>query len=120
MIDAGMLTPEEAAHSPQRNVILKALGAEDKLEPDLSQFARARGDYLLLCSDGLSNKVGDIEMRDIVLKSKTLNAACAELVALANERGGEDNITVILAHFDGAGLPAPESVAKWGGKVEHL
>jgi serine/threonine protein phosphatase PrpC len=109
MIDAGLMTPEEAAHSSRRNVILKALGAKDEIEPDLSQVALARGDHLLLCSDGLSDKVGDVEICDIALKAKTLDAACARLVALANERGGEDNITVILARFDGVGLPVPET-----------
>jgi protein phosphatase len=120
LVDAGVLTPEEAAHSPQRNFILKALGAEDELEPDLSRVELASGDYLLLCSDGLSNKVGNVEMRDIALKTKTLGAACIQLVALANERGGEDNITVILARFDGVGLPAPETGAERRIQVERL
>lgn len=69
MIDAGMLTPEEAAVSSHRNVILKALGAKDELEPDLSLIRLAGGDYLLLCSDGLSNKVGNVEMHDIVCEA---------------------------------------------------
>jgi serine/threonine protein phosphatase PrpC len=120
LIDAGMMTPEEAAHSSRRNVILKALGAKDEIEPDLSQVALARGDHLLLCSDGLSDKVDDVEMRDIALNAKTLDAACARLAALANERGGEDNITVILARFDGAGLPAPETSDGRRIPVEHL
>lgn len=120
LVDAGVLTPEQAAHSPQRNVILKALGANDELEPDLSRVKLARGDYLLLCSDGLSNKVGNVEMYDIALKSESLGAACAQLVTLANERGGEDNITVILARFDGAGLPAPETSDGRRILVEHL
>jgi protein phosphatase len=120
LIDAGLLKPEEAAHSPQRNVILKALGAADELEPDLSRVRLASGDCLLLCSDGLSNKVRDTEMHDIVLKAGTLNAACVQLVALANERGGEDNITVILARFDGAGLPVPDTSAETHIQVEHL
>src|SRR5574341_1123886 len=120
LVDAGVLTPEEAAHSPQRNVILEALGAKDELEPDLSRVKLASGDYLLLCSDGLSNKVGNVEMCDIALKSKSLGAACAQLVSLANRHGGEDNITVILARFDGAGLPAPETSAGRRILVEHL
>jgi serine/threonine protein phosphatase PrpC len=118
LIDAGLLKPEEIAHSSQRNVILKALGAADELEPDLSRVRLASGDCLLLCSDGLSNKVGDTEMRDIVLEAETLNAACVQLVALANEYGGEDNITVILARFDGAGLPGTS--AEPHIQVEHL
>jgi serine/threonine protein phosphatase PrpC len=120
LIDAGVMTPEEAAHSSRRNVILKALGARDEIEPDLSRVALARGDHLLLCSDGLSNKVDAVEMRDVAVKTKTLDAACARLVALANERGGEDNITVILARFDGVGLPSPETGNDQGIPVERL
>jgi protein phosphatase len=109
LIDAGVMTPEEATYSSRRNVILKALGAKDEIEPDLSLVALARGDHLLLCSDGLSDKVDDVEMRNIALRAEPLDAACARLVDLANERGGEDNITVILARFDGVGLPSPET-----------
>jgi len=120
LIDAGVLTPEEATHSSQRNVILKALGAKDEIEPDLSRVGLSRGDHLLLCSDGLSNKIDAVEMRDIALKANTLDAACARLVALANDRGGEDNITVILARFDGMGLPALGRSADQHILVERL
>lgn len=101
LIDAGVLKPEEAAQSSQRNIILKALGSADELAPELSRVRLASGDCLLLCSDGLSNKVADAEMLEIVLKADTLPRACTQLVDLANERGGDDNITVILVRVDG-------------------
>jgi len=69
LIDAGVLTPEEATHSSQRNVILKALGAKDEIEPDLSRVGLSRGDHLLLCSDGLSNKIDAVEMREVVVEA---------------------------------------------------
>jgi serine/threonine protein phosphatase PrpC len=105
MLDAGQLTEERAAHSPLRHVILHALGADDQLQPQLSFFDLERGDCVLLCSDGLSNKVGDVEVHDIVREIASLGEAGERLVALTNERGGEDNITLIMARLDGAGWP---------------
>lgn len=112
MLDAGQITEETASHFPYRNVILQALGAGDTIEPELCFVMLERGDHLLLCSDGLHNKVSDVEMRDIVLEAKSLNDACARLIALANERGGEDNITLIVARFDGTGWPLPEKTTE--------
>lgn len=120
LLDAGQLTEEMASHSRFRNVILHALGVEDVIEPGLSFFSIERGDYLLLCSDGLSNKVGNIEIRDIVGESASLGEAGERLIRLANERGGEDNITTIIARFDGAGWPLPESATNQEIKVGYL
>jgi serine/threonine protein phosphatase PrpC len=106
MLDAGQLTKEAAATFPYRNVILHALGAEDEVEPDISIVTLEQRDCLLLCSDGLSNKVGNVEMHDLVVESESLGIACERLVTLANERGGEDNITVVVARFEGEGLRA--------------
>jgi protein phosphatase len=107
MLDAGQITEVMAANFPYRNVILHAMGAEDEVEPDISILTLAQGDYLLLCSDGLSNKVRNVEMHDMILESESLGSACERLVALANERGGEDNITVLVALFEGAGFRVP-------------
>jgi serine/threonine protein phosphatase PrpC len=119
LVDAGVITEQDAIKSPYRNVILHALGAEDDLEPELSAVTLARGDYLLLCSDGLSNKVGNVEMHDIVLEAESLSAACSRLVALANERGGEDNISVIVARFDGKQLPVLDEGADRRIRIER-
>jgi PPM family protein phosphatase len=110
-LDAGQITDEKATHFRFRNVIVHALGAEDEVEPAISSVRLARADHLLLCSDGLSNKVGNVEMYELVLSSESLSDACEWLVGLANGRGGEDNITLIVACFDGKELPAVKKVA---------
>ncbi|HEY7546292.1 MAG TPA: Stp1/IreP family PP2C-type Ser/Thr phosphatase [Blastocatellia bacterium] len=120
LIDAGVITPEESEKSPYRHVVLHALGVADDVEPEISAVALARGDHLLLCSDGLSNKVGNVEMHDVVREAETTGAACARLVALANERGGEDNITVVLARFDGERLPSVKTTLDRRIRVERL
>ena len=111
MLDAGQITEEKAAHFRFRKEKLQALGAEDEVEPDISCVRLARGDHLLLCSDGLCNKVGNVEMYELVLASESLSDACEWLVGLANARGGEDNITLVVARFDGTELPVVQEVA---------
>ena len=99
LVDIGQMTKEEAAQSPKRHVILQALGVRDEIEPEVSAVPLAHDDYLVLSSDYLMQKVNDAEMWGVINRASTLNSACAELVALANGRGGEDNITVIVARF---------------------
>ncbi len=103
LLDSGRIKLEEADRYPN-NVITQAIGADAKLRPALSQLTLERNDYLLICSDGLTNKVSDAEMLQIVRASVSLDVACRRLVNLANDRGGEDNITVIIARFDGEAL----------------
>jgi len=74
----------------------------------LNRFTLRQGDRLLLCSDGLTGKVKDDEIRRALAPGASLDAACTQLVALANARGGEDNITVVLAEMGGDGLRALE------------
>lgn len=104
LVEAGELTEEEAAQSERRNIILQALGPDAKVKVDLTYQEVRRGDVLVICSDGLSGQVKKEEIVEIVSKERDLVAACERLIALANERGGPDNITVILARFDGDGL----------------
>ena len=104
LVEAGELTEEEAAHSERRNIILQALGPDPKIKVDLTHQEVRRGDVLVLCSDGLSGQVKKDEIAKIVSESPDLATACDKLVALANERGGPDNITVVVARFDGDGL----------------
>ncbi len=106
LIDSKQITSEEAETHALKNVILQALGAQNEIFPVAARLKPRRGDILLLCSDGLSNKIGDNDMRRIVSNnSATLDKACAEMIKLANERGGEDNITLILARLTGDDLP---------------
>ena len=107
LIDAGQIKPEEADTHQLKNVILQALGAQPEIFPVAARLKPHREDILLLCSDGLSNKVNGAGMQRIVSENKDrLEMACAALIKEANERGGEDNITVILAKLTGDDLPA--------------
>lgn len=93
-----------------RNVILQALGAQSELTPVTGRLRVRRDDILLMCSDGLSGKLRAEDMLAVIQKSKgDLAAACNMLVDEANERGGEDNITVVLAYFTGEDLQEPKS-----------
>ncbi|MGQ0763989.1 MAG: Stp1/IreP family PP2C-type Ser/Thr phosphatase [Acidobacteriota bacterium] len=99
LVDARQLTEEEASHSPRRNVILQALGAQDDLTPEMSELIVQDGDMILLCTDYLMQKVTKTEVLESARKSESLDDLCRELVSLANQRGGEDNITVLIARF---------------------
>jgi PPM family protein phosphatase len=107
LVEAGELTEEEAAQSERRNIILQALGPDAKVKVDLTHQDLRRGDILVLCSDGLSGQVKKEEIAKAALDTQDLTAAATRLVALANERGGPDNITVVLARVDGDGLAQP-------------
>jgi protein phosphatase len=99
LVDIGQMTKEQAAQSPQRNVILQSLGVRDEIEPEVSIVPLIHDDYLVLSSDYLMQKVSDSEMCEILNRAEVLSTACAQLVGLANERGGDDNITVSVARF---------------------
>jgi protein phosphatase len=102
LVDVGQISEEEAETHMFRNVILQALGAQGEVTPVTGRIRIRRDDMLLLCSDGLSGKLRAEDMRRIVSEAGgDLSAACNALVAEANNRGGEDNITVVLARFTG-------------------
>lgn len=93
------LTPEEIANFPHKNVIVRALGMKDTVKVD-TRFEQPRaGDTYLLCSDGLSGPVSDEEMLETVMGAKDLQTAGARLIQRANDNGGPDNITVVLARW---------------------
>jgi protein phosphatase len=118
LIDAQQISAEEAETHTLKNVILQALGAQNEIYPVSARVSPCKEDIFLLCSDGLSNKVGAAEMQQIVLDNfDGLQNACVELVKLANENGGEDNITVVIAKFTGNALPEP---SEEGVKLELL
>jgi len=109
LIDAQQISAEEAETHTLKNVILQALGAQNEIYPVSARVEPCKNDVFLLCSDGLSNKVSAAEMQQIVVDNiDALQTACAELVKLANENGGEDNITVVITKFVGEDLPEPE------------
>lgn len=108
LIDAQQISAEEAETHTLKNVILQALGAQNEIYPVSARLGANRNDVVLICSDGLSNKVSAAEMQRIVVENfDELGMACAELVKLANENGGEDNITVVIAKLLGDDLPEP-------------
>lgn len=96
LVDSGEITEQEAEVHPQRNWIMKALGSERSIDPDCYSVELDEEMYLLLCTDGLSNKVDDHLMQTIVLSNTTLSECAKALVDTANKMGGEDNISVIL------------------------
>jgi len=107
LIDAGQITEEEAETHSYRNVILQALGAHNNVNVEVNAVHLCQLDTLLICSDGLSGKIQANEIAQIVNQANDFKSACQSLINLANERGGEDNITVIVAQFSGSGLPMP-------------
>ena len=95
LVDEGFLSEEEAAASVHKNVITRALGLQDAVDVDVLQVPATPGDLFLLCSDGLSDKIPDNELSHY-LGDDGLKQLATTLVAEANARGGEDNISVIL------------------------
>ena len=121
LIEAGELTPEEAERSERRNIILQALGPEPTVKIDLTHQKVRKGDTLVLCTDGLSGLVRKDEIAEILQSSNDdLLTACKELIDRANENGGPDNITVIVARFEGDGLAAAEGAESVGHAVFPL
>lgn len=102
LIDAGLLDEEKAMTSPYRNVILQAVGHQEALTPAITRLELRARDCLLLCSDGLTGLVRPSEIARVVRRSFRLDIAAERLVALANERGGDDNISVVLVGVGGA------------------
>lgn len=100
LVRARAITPQEAARHPYRNVITRCLGMQVEVEADTQQRELKPGDRLLICSDGLSGLVSDDEMLQMVLSSDDPQKTCQDLVNLALERGGSDNITVVLIFND--------------------
>jgi protein phosphatase len=100
----GMMTREEAARSDMRNILSRALGIAPEVDMDMEEITVSEGDRLVLCSDGLSELISDDEILSEVRSNRRPDLACNELVNLANQRGGNDNITVIVVHLRGENL----------------
>lgn len=99
LVRFGQISKEDAEHHPRKNVLLRALGTEKNVEMDIKTIVFEEGDCLLLCSDGLSNKVSEKEMMEILASDNDLEQKAATLVSLANMYGGEDNITLAIVEF---------------------
>lgn len=99
-IKAGMITPEEARHSRYKNIITRSVGFEEEVQVDVMGLICEPGDSFVLCSDGLANLVEDKEIRETIAGLPDLSEVPKKLIALANDRGGDDNITVIVVRTD--------------------
>ncbi len=107
LIESGQLTPEEAEQFEHSNIILQALGTQETVDVDLTFLELRRGDRIMMCSDGLSGLVHHEMMADVLRETPDQAQSCATLIEMARNGGGHDNITVIVADFDGAGLEPP-------------
>jgi protein phosphatase len=92
----GYITLEEAAQSPEKNVILRALGSDDALDADIEDLVLLPGDTLVMCSDGLTKYVEDQEILKTVSSASSLERICDALIEMARGRGGDDNITCLV------------------------
>jgi PPM family protein phosphatase len=101
LIELDQLTPAEAAEHPNKNMLYRALGQSDAIEVDTLTRRLPPKSRILLCSDGLWNLVEDHEIAEIVKQTNNPQEACNKLIALANKRGGNDNVTALLLHMPG-------------------
>lgn len=99
-LKAGLITPEQARMSRFKHIITRSVGFEEDVAVDTMVVPTIEGDIYVLCSDGLANLVANAEIRD-VLQNSFLRDGPRDLVALANERGGDDNITVVVLYVNG-------------------
>lgn len=118
LVEAGHLTKEEAERHSYRNVILQALGASPNINVVIDRLGMRNLDTFCLCSDGLSNKVRPDEMKAAIDQSGSLKEACDLLIDMANERGGEDNITVLIAQVSGGRLRPAEAAMEHRATAE--
>jgi serine/threonine protein phosphatase PrpC len=109
----GLMTLEEAEKSEMQNVIVRALGTEESVEPDLEDHEFVPGDVLMLCSDGLSRYVKDAAILELIRGNEDLEQACEKLIDAAKNGGSDDNITCLLVR-------ASEPDQSWGGRLKNL
>ena len=106
-IDAGLITPEQAAYSMHRNLVTRAVGVDELVEMEIHDHNVQPGDVLLMCSDGLSDMLNDSQIAELLRTNDSLSSAGAMLVQAANAAGGRDNIAVVLVRAKpGAGALA--------------
>ena len=111
LVRAGRMTAEEARNDPRSNVIMRAIGLKDHVVPDIQSHKRKAGDLYLFCSDGLSDLVEDWIIGDILSsEGHDLYATARNLVKIANDYGGKDNITVLLIRVGGVAAPGGEGI----------
>ena len=105
-IDAGLITPEQAAFSANKNLVTRAVGVEDTVLLETHQHDVLPGDTYLMCSDGLSDMLDDASIGQVLQAHDSLTASCQALIDAANDAGGKDNISVVLVRASGGASPA--------------
>jgi protein phosphatase len=116
-IDSGVLTPEQAKYSLNKNLVTRALGIEAIVPADIVEYRLEANDIYLLCSDGLTDMVDPEVIHTIVDEKRSdLALAAAELIDIANQNGGRDNISVVLARVPAEFLPATGWAQRWLAK----
>jgi protein phosphatase len=116
-IDSGMLTPEQAKYSLNKNLVTRALGIEAVVPPDIAEYRAEPEDIYVLCSDGLTDMVDPDAVQEIVAaKRADLAEAAAELIDVANQNGGRDNISVVLVRVPEGFLPSGGWLQRWTAK----
>ncbi|MEA4815856.1 MAG: Stp1/IreP family PP2C-type Ser/Thr phosphatase [Lachnospiraceae bacterium] len=104
MVRKGKITKKEAKRHPQRNVITRAVGSEENVDIDTIMADIYINDIILICSDGLTNMVTDDKIKETLEKDITIEEKVTELIDIANENGGKDNISIIIVKADGLGV----------------
>ena len=100
LVKSGEITAEMAANHPRKNVLTRSLGMPKTVEVDVTNHVWLPNDYVLLCSDGLTNMVSESDMLKIIHSEQSLKEKVTTMITAANEAGGLDNITVLIIHFD--------------------
>ena len=95
-VRAGRMTPEQAANHPSKNVISRALGAEESVEADMKTIEVGEGNAFLLCTDGITRHIPDNELRELLQSGRTVEAICTEMKERCYQRGAEDNLTAVI------------------------
>ncbi len=106
-VRAGRMTPEQAANHPSKNVISRALGAEDSVEADMKTIEVEDGSAFLLCTDGITRHIPDSELRELLSSGDAPNNICEEMKRRCYERGAEDNLTAVIVQVGTPSFSAP-------------
>lgn len=99
LVKTGQISSEDAEHHPRKNIVLKALGTEEEIHADVKSLSWEKGNRLLLSSDGLTDKISNDELGVFINSDHEIQEIGKQLIETANERGGEDNISVILIDY---------------------
>lgn len=99
LIRSGSITEEEGKVHPRRNMITRAIGTDENVKIDIYTSEMKKDDILVLCTDGLSNFIEDWEIKNAILSNDNIEVSCDELIGMANERGGLDNITIVATQI---------------------